>query len=100
MKLREDKNLDIRVVVLNILNKHFDKSDLSMSDIEALLRAYNTAAYVEDGDFTVAMVYDIDGNITAVGASKRHHSDKKSPIRGHAVALARAIFSALQQTLP
>lgn len=48
--------------------------------------------YVQQDDFTVALLNSTANNVTlAVGVSKRNPIDQRSPLRGRALAVSRAV---------
>lgn len=47
--------------------------------------------YRRNGRFTIALVHTHDGEIVAVGATKRHPRDKDIPSLAQQIAFARAV---------
>lgn len=79
-------------VFRNVYNKYANPTTMSHDELRAKI---NSVEYFEDGNFTTCVVY-LDLGVVA-GASKRHHEDKRLPIRGRSVALVRALQMLLRR---
>lgn len=52
--------------------------------------------YVNQGDFTIALIQSNTGKVLGAGVSKRNHVDKWNGMRGRATALSRAVRNWVQ----
>lgn len=89
-------NPDLENVIVGTLSRICGDDQQAYADTYELFTGAQVQYFVQDQFITIAVLTTSAGLLLGAGASKRNPIDKPNNLRGRAIALSRAVRSAVQ----